>query len=104
MLKKEILKMEFFNYLHSIKYRTRWEQRSMWRTLLWDSGGISEEEKEEIQDLILSSHARDSADLADLYNYTWFTRGAWKQAVLDKQVFYMLYLLHHHSKVNDLRF
>ena len=102
MLQILFTKMEFFDYLNSLKYRTEWEQRSMWRTFLWDSGGISEEEKEEIQNLILLSHARDSTDLAHLYNYTWFTEGAWKQAVLDKQVFYMLYLLHHHSSMYSI--
>ena len=74
----------------------------MWRTFVWDTGGISKEEIEEIQKLILLSHARDSTDLAQLYNFTWFSKGAWKQAVLDKQVFTMLYLLHHHSNVNGI--
>lgn len=69
---------------------------------MWDIGGISEEEKQEIQKLIIESHTRDSMDLASLYNYTWFKRGAWKQGTLDKQVYFMLYLLHHHSDMNSV--
>lgn len=76
----------------------------MWRTFIWDTGGISEEEKEEIQKLILLSHARDSTDFADLYSHTWFSKGAWKQDALDEQVYTMLYLLHHHSKIEGLRY
>ena len=95
--------MEVYKYLNSLKYRTRWDQRSMWRTYVWDIGGVSSEEKTGVQKLILESHARDSMDLALLYNYTWFKRGAWKQATLDKQVYYMLYLLHHHSDMNSMQ-
>ncbi len=94
--------MEFFTYLNSLKYRTLWQQRSMWRTFMWDTGGISDEEKEQIQDLILHAHARDSVKLSSLYSYTWFQKGAWKQDVLDKQVYDMLHLLHHHSQVNRI--
>ena len=97
MVTRPYSKMEVYKYLKSIKYRTRWDQRSRWRTYLWDIGGISHEEKQEIQNLIIESHKRDSMDLATLYKYTWFRRGAWKQASLDTEVYYMLYLLHHHS-------
>ena len=69
---------------------------------MWDTGGMSHEEKEEVQGLILNAHARDSMDLSSLYRYTWFKSGAWKQATLDKQVYNMLYLLHHHSQVNRI--
>ena len=91
--------MEVYNYLNSLKFRTSWEQRCMWRTFVWDIGGITQKEKDEVERLILRSHARDSADLAHTYTYTWYKKGAWEQATLDKQVYDMLYLLYHHSNL-----
>ena len=69
---------------------------------MWDTGGISEEEKEEVQRLILLSHAKASVELSSLYAYAWFHTGAFKQEILDKQIYNMLYLLHHHSQVNGI--
>lgn len=86
-----------FNFITSIRFKTKWEQRSMWRTYIWDIGGISKEEADQLQDEILKAYNEDSKDLACLYDTNWYTEGAWKQAILDEQVYFMLFLLHHHS-------
>ena len=70
---------------------------------MWDTGGISEEEKEEVQRLILLLHAKASMELSSVYSCEWFHSGAIKQGILDKQIYNMLYLLHHHSQVNCIQ-
>lgn len=70
----------------------------MWRTYMWDIGGLSDEEVHNLQESILKDFNQDSQDLFSMHT-CWYPKGALKQAKLDKEVYNMLYLLHHHTKI-----
>ena len=88
--------MRPFEFLKSIRYKLPWEQRSLWRTYVWDIGGLSEEEKASLQDEILNMLNRESDHLAQSYVH-WYPKGALKQAQLDREAYCMLFLLHYHT-------
>lgn len=87
-----------YEFINSLRERTLWEQRSMWRTYMWDIGGLSDEERNKLQARILKEFNQDSQELAHTHTH-WYPKGALKQAKLDKEVYNMLYLLHHHTKI-----
>ena len=90
--------MRPYEFINSLRERTSWEQRSMWRTYVWDIGGMSEEERDSLQERILKEFNQDSEDLACMHTY-WYPTGALKQSKLDKEVHNMLFLLHHHTRI-----
>jgi len=74
-----------FQYLVSIRFHTPWNQRVLWRDLMLNMHGLALHEREELKRCILEHHRECASD------------NAWKQNVLDLEIFRMLELVVLHS-------
>ena len=93
--------LEIVDFIYNNRFRTFWDQRIAWKTFMRDIQGLSPIEKEVVLECILQRHAKNSEELEATYPNIrmWYKVGSWHQAKLDKQLFHMMILIHHHSDV-----